>query len=89
MAVGTPAIVSDAGALPDTVGGVALLAGPDDADGWAAAIQSLDDPEVATDLGRRGREHAAGFTWARAGDAHVALYRQVLDGRMAGAAAWR
>jgi glycosyltransferase involved in cell wall biosynthesis len=80
MAVGTPTIVTDGGALPGTVGDAALVAGPDDPDAWAAAIESLD-PSTAATVAERGRAWASGFTWEATAAATIEVYRRVLEGR--------
>jgi glycosyltransferase involved in cell wall biosynthesis len=79
MAVGTPALVADAGSLPEIVGGAGVRLPPLDADAWAGALERLwaDDAHCAH-LAERGRERAAGFTWARTAAATVAVYREAL-----------
>jgi glycosyltransferase involved in cell wall biosynthesis len=56
-------VAARAGALPDTCGGAALLADPDDADGIAEALfAAVGD---AGELRRAGLVRARAFTWAR------------------------
>lgn len=70
MACGTPVVAADATALPETCGGAALLASPDDPRALADALDAaLADPEP---LRARGLTRAADFSWdatARALDA--------------------
>jgi glycosyltransferase involved in cell wall biosynthesis len=67
MASGTPVVAGDSGALPETAGGAARLADPDDAGAIAAAVA-----RAAFDDGERERLRAAGLrrartlTWERA-----------------------
>lgn len=79
MAAGTPAVVADAGALPEVAGDGALLAPPDDPAAWAAALgRLLDDPARRAELGAAGRERAAEFTEARMAAATWAVYEVAL-----------
>jgi glycosyltransferase involved in cell wall biosynthesis len=79
MAVGTPAIVASTTALPNAVGDAAVLAGPEDVDAWADAIDSLSDAELRVGVADRSRAAAADFTWSHAAERTVAVYRNVLD----------
>ncbi|HEV2953211.1 MAG TPA: glycosyltransferase family 1 protein, partial [Candidatus Dormibacteraeota bacterium] len=63
MACGIPVVVSNSSSLPEVVGDAARLVPPDDVDGWKSALEEvLTDPEVATDLRRRGISRARDFT---------------------------
>ena len=67
MALGTPAIASRSGSLPEVLGDAALLLDGLDADAWVDAMTRLqEDPTFAASLAERGRAHAATFTWERA-----------------------
>ena len=81
MAAGTPAVVADSAALPDTVGTAALVAAADDPDAWAEAIAALDDPAIAARCRRDGQAHARAFTWSRTADETLAVYERVIEGR--------
>jgi glycosyltransferase involved in cell wall biosynthesis len=74
MACGTPVAASDRGALAEIAGGAAMLFDPEDPAAIAAAV-----PAAVADDGLRaaGLERAAGFTWERAANAHLAAYRAV------------
>ncbi len=75
MACGCPVAASDRGALAETCSGAAVLFDPESPCDIAAGIRSALDN--AAGLTRRGLEHAARFTWARAATAHVRVYRSV------------
>ncbi|MFT8809182.1 glycosyltransferase family 4 protein [Gluconobacter sp.] len=62
MGCGAAVVASPVGALPDLVGDAALLASPDVAGALEQALSRLmDDEELRTQLGERGRERAALF----------------------------
>jgi glycosyltransferase involved in cell wall biosynthesis len=64
MAAGTPVVASDRAALPEACGGAALLADPDDSDGFAAALVRAAGTERER-LVAAGRERAATLSWDR------------------------
>jgi glycosyltransferase involved in cell wall biosynthesis len=73
MHLGTPAIVSSTGALMEIAGDAALLADPSDAAAWADNIAALAGSiSMRDDVGARGRDRMASFTWKSAA-------RQTLD----------
>ena len=76
MACGCPVVTSDRSAMPETAGGAALLADPEDPASVAAAIVS-----ACGDAGPRLRElgpaRAAQFTWAATAKATLEVYREV------------
>ena len=75
MAWGTPVVCSDAGALAEVAGDVACVVALDDGDGLVEAIAELTSNEVLRgEMGRRGREWAAQFTWERHAESAVAAY---------------
>jgi glycosyltransferase involved in cell wall biosynthesis len=67
MAAGTPVVAADRAALPEACGGAALLADPDDDDGFAAALIRAAGPERGR-LVDAGRTRAAGLSWARSAE---------------------
>jgi glycosyltransferase involved in cell wall biosynthesis len=78
MASGCPAIVSDVSSLPEVVGEAGLLVGPDDVDGWAAAIgQVLADAELRRSLREKGLKQASTFSLERMAYETLAVYRKV------------
>ncbi|MDQ3489245.1 MAG: glycosyltransferase family 4 protein [Acidobacteriota bacterium] len=81
MACGTPVIASRASSIPEVTGEAAVLLDPNDDAGWAEAIESLFDPEVARPLSAAGLRRADTFTWNRAAAATVDVYRQALSAR--------
>ncbi len=80
MACGTPVIVSNASSLPEIVGDAGLLVDPSLPSAWAEAIRALvaDAPRRA-DMGARGIERAAQFTWTRAAQETLAAYRLAMQ----------
>jgi glycosyltransferase involved in cell wall biosynthesis len=64
MAAGTPVVAADRAALPEACAGAALLADPDDAGAFAAALLRAAGEERDR-LVARGRERAAALTWRR------------------------
>jgi glycosyltransferase involved in cell wall biosynthesis len=75
MARGVPAVVGNAGALPELADGAAVLVDPGDAGSIAEGLERLlADASLREKLGAAGRQRAAGFTWERA----AAKTREVL-----------
>jgi glycosyltransferase involved in cell wall biosynthesis len=80
MAAGTPVVATRAGALPDTLGDAALLVEPGDRDGLAAAlVRAIDDGDTRGRLIRRGHANVERFSWDRAADEVIALYRRAIE----------
>ena len=82
MACEVPLVATTAGALPEVVGrdgDAALLVPPSDAGALAVAIaRLLDDPELGTAMGARGRRRVLErFTWRAAAEATADAYREV------------
>jgi glycosyltransferase involved in cell wall biosynthesis len=80
MACGTPVVASNAGALPETTGGAAILVDPNDAHAFADELEKLvtDDAQRA-DLSRRATERARPFTWERTAALTDAAIEALLD----------
>jgi glycosyltransferase involved in cell wall biosynthesis len=76
MATGCPVVTSDCSAMPETAGGAALLASPEDPDSIASALEEACSPE-ATLLRKLGLERAQDFTWAATAQQTLEVYRQV------------
>ena len=75
MACGTPVVTSRGGATEETAGGAAVLVDPHDP---AAIASGIDEAERRRDeLVAAGLERARAFTWARAADAVVTLWREL------------
>jgi glycosyltransferase involved in cell wall biosynthesis len=82
MACGTPVVAADRGALPETCGGAALLADPDDPGAFAdAVVRAATDSTERVRLAAAGRERAGSFTWRRAAEATDTLLRGLLGRR--------
>ena len=82
MACGVPVVSTTGGALPEVVGDAGILVPPRDHLALADAIVNLlDHPRRADELGRRGyRRVQRHFTWQRAAEKTVAVYREVIRG---------
>jgi glycosyltransferase involved in cell wall biosynthesis len=76
MATGCPVVTSDRSAMPETAGGAALLADPEDPDSIASALTEAcgDDAEL---LRKLGLARAQDFTWAVTAERTLEVYRQV------------
>jgi glycosyltransferase involved in cell wall biosynthesis len=81
MACGTVVACSGTSSLPEVVGDAALLFNPLDEEQMASAIaRLLDDEAMREALTARGRARAASFTWDRAAERTVTVYRDVAAG---------
>jgi glycosyltransferase involved in cell wall biosynthesis len=79
MACGTPVVAAAAGALPETVGEAALLADPDDADGFAQAVLAAAcDDTVRGRLVAAGRRRAEMFPWSATAEMTDAAIAELL-----------
>ena len=77
MACGTPVVCSNATSLPEVAGDAALLVEPGQSAPLADAIRRvLTDKALADDLRTRGLHHAKAFTWKRAAQETVDIYRR-------------
>lgn len=81
MACGCPVVTSDRSAMPETAGGAALLADPEDPDALAEAIVAACGPD-ADRLCRLGLDRASEFTWAATAARTLEVYRDVYAMRM-------
>jgi len=75
MACGCPVVTSDRSAMPETAGGAARLADPNDPSSIAAAI--LQARDGSDDLRIAGLARAAQFTWAQTAKQTLEVYREV------------
>lgn len=79
MAAGAPVVAGDRAPLPEVVGDAGVLVPFDDAAAMAAAVRRLRaDAAWRAELVRRGRAHAAGYTWARAAAGTAAVLRTLV-----------
>ncbi len=85
MACQTPVVASAVGGIPEVVddGRPGLWVPPSDPRALAAALNRLlDDPGLAAEMGRRGRERAvAEFSWRAIAEQTVTLYQAAITGR--------
>jgi glycosyltransferase involved in cell wall biosynthesis len=80
MACGTPAVVFDNSSLPEVSGGAAVVVPDGDAALMAAAVGHLLDDSAEHDRRRaQGFAWASTFTWRRAAEMTVEVYRRALD----------
>lgn len=90
MACGTPVVVSNVASLPEVVGDAGLLVDPNDWEELAVALwRVLTDEHLANELRQKGRQRASLFSWERAAQETLAVYRQVAAQPIARARAYR
>jgi glycosyltransferase involved in cell wall biosynthesis len=78
MRAGVPVVASSAGSLPEVLGDAALLPDPDDVDAVAQALQlALTDEATRAELRDRGTRRTERYTWPRAADEVLHLYRRL------------
>jgi len=79
MAAGLPVVCSEGSALSEVAGDTALRFEPRDATALARSIERLfEDPALALEMRRRGRERSRQFDWQRTGELTLAFYRKIL-----------
>jgi glycosyltransferase involved in cell wall biosynthesis len=79
MALGTPVITSDRGALAETAGGAALAVDPDDADALAGALRRIaNDDALCAALVMAGSRNAERFAPARFAERLTRAYAAVM-----------
>lgn len=77
MRLGVPVVICRAGALPEVCGEAAVQVGPHDALDLAEAIDRLlASPREREERARAGRERASSFTWRRAAEQTLEVYRR-------------
>ena len=80
MACGTPCVVSNSSSLPEVTGSAALLFDPTSLEAFEdCIIRVLTQPDLYETLKRDGLRRAAGFSWAKAADETLAVYRDALE----------
>lgn len=80
MVQGTPVVAARGGAIPEVVGGAALLSDPPDVDGLAANLHRvLSEPDVAATLREHGATQVQRFSWQKMAQETLAVYEQVLQ----------
>jgi len=79
MAAGTAVITSNVSACPEVAGSAAVCVDPRDVEAMAEAIRRLcADEALRRQLGRKGRKRAAEFSWNRAAEQMLRLYRSLV-----------
>ena len=81
MACGCPVVTSDRSAMPETAGGAAVLADPNDPRSIGQAIVQACD--TAEELQAKGLTRASEFTWAQTAKQTLEVYREVHANRRA------
>ncbi|MCB0049455.1 MAG: glycosyltransferase family 4 protein, partial [Caldilinea sp.] len=82
MACGTPTIVSNVSSLPEVVGDAALLVDPHDTEEMAVAMHRLlTDDDLHAELSEKGLQRARVFSWQRAAQRTLEVYRTVVEAR--------
>ena len=81
MACGVPVITSKVSSMPEVAGDAGWLTDPLDTDALRAALQqALEDPGWRQQAGAASLQQAKRFSWTRAIDETVAVYRRVAAG---------
>ena len=81
MHVGTPAVVSGAGSLPEITGEAGLVFAPENPSMLADALLRLaEDAALREALAAKARARAPLFTWSRAAEQTLEVYRSALGG---------
>lgn len=82
MASGTPVVTSGISSLPEVVGDAAVLVNPENVFDIARGIrEALCDEKLRCELIRRGREHAASYSWERTAREVLEIYQEVAKER--------
>jgi glycosyltransferase involved in cell wall biosynthesis len=82
MSLGVPVVTTTAGAIPEVVGGAALVVAPGDVPALAEALHLVaTDAATQKRLIDAGTERARLFTWERAGRELADLYRSLAAAR--------
>jgi len=80
MASGTPVVASNAASLPEVAGGAAILFPTLDHLALADAMEDvLEHRSIAGELREKGLRRAQQFSWQRAAEETVAVYRAVAN----------
>ncbi|MEM9774992.1 MAG: glycosyltransferase family 1 protein [Chloroflexota bacterium] len=79
MGCGTPVLASNASAMPEAVGNAGLLFNPTDLDDLTAKmIQLIENPAELKHFQTVAPDHAATFSWQKAGEQTSEIYKKVL-----------
>lgn len=78
MASGTPIAASDCSSIPEVLGDAGLLFDPNNTQDMADTLnQLLTDTILAEEIARKSHQRAAEFTWERAAQQYLDLFKQV------------
>jgi alpha-1,3-rhamnosyl/mannosyltransferase len=78
MACGTPVVASHASCLPEVAEGAALMVEPTNVDSLSTALeQVLTDEALRVRLIAQGKQRASEYTWRRAAEQLLDVYRRV------------
>lgn len=78
MTHGCPVVASTSPCLPEVCGDAALLADPDDIEGWLVAISSLkDDSALRQELIKKGHARASAFSWRAIAQRYLELMAEI------------
>jgi glycosyltransferase involved in cell wall biosynthesis len=80
MACGTPCVVSNSSSLPEVTGAAALHFDPTSLDAFEDCVNRvLTQPELHASLREAGLQQAKRFSWKRAAEETLAVYRSALE----------
>jgi glycosyltransferase involved in cell wall biosynthesis len=78
MSRGVPAVIGEAGALPELASNASITVEPEDVDAIAGALERLlSDAQLRKRLGDEGRRRAADFTWDKAAEQTLAILHRI------------
>ncbi len=81
MACGTPVLTSNVSSLVEVGGDAAVCVDPFDAGAIRGGLQALlGDPSLRRRCREAGFQHAAGFSWRKAADQVIGIYRELAGG---------
>lgn len=82
MACGTPVVAGNTSSFPEVAGDAGLLVAPEDVQALTEAVaRALADADLRAEMRDKGLAQAARFTWERAAQQTLDLYRAVLHSR--------
>ena len=82
ISCGTPAVVTEAGSLPEIVGDGGIRIPVGDLNGLTEAMgRILREPELRETLRQKGLEHAAQFSWERTAEQMASVYSEAYHQR--------
>ncbi|MGB9184646.1 MAG: glycosyltransferase family 1 protein [Solirubrobacteraceae bacterium] len=84
MAAGVPVVATTAGALPEVCGDAAVLVEPVPEAIARAVLALASDADQRRKLAAAGRARAAGFSWDRTAQGHLAAYRLAFSNVISG-----